>query len=108
MPDTVAEHFEHFSGWRLEDIHLRRGATQVFDGLSLQLDEPRIGLIGHNGAGKTSLLRMLCGLEVPQQGRLCLRGEELHGPARQHAPSPQVGLMFQNPDDQIIFPTVQE
>lgn len=93
-------------GWRLEGIGLRRGNTQVFDGLNLQLDEPRIGLVGRNGAGKTSLLRMLSGLEPPQQGRLVWHGHAT--PDAAHAPSRQVGLMFQNPDDQIIFPTVQE
>ena len=95
-------------GWELQDIHLRRGQTPVFAGLHLQLHEARIGLIGFNGAGKTSLLRMLAGLDVPQQGRIVRQGETLHGAERGHAPSRRVGLMFQNPDDQIIFPTVQE
>ena len=89
-------------GWRLAQVGLRRGATQVFDRLELQLDEPRIGLIGRNGAGKTSLLRMLAGLEPPQHGQVSWQGQAVHAPSR------QVGLMFQNPDDQIIFPTVQE
>ena len=95
-------------GWELQDIHLRRGQTPVFAGLHLQLHEARIGLIGFNGAGKTSLLRMLAGLGVPQQGRIVRQGETLHSAERGHAPSRRVGLMFQNPDDQIIFPTVQE
>ena len=95
-------------GWELQDIHLRRGQTPVFAGLHLQLHEARIGLIGFNGAGKTSLLRMLAGLDVPQQGRIVRQGETLHSAERGHAPSRRVGLMFQNPDDQIIFPTVQE
>ena len=95
-------------GWELQDIHLRRGQTPVFAGLHLQLHEARIGLIGFNGAGKTSLLRMLAGLDVPQQGRIMRQGETLHSAERGHAPSRRVGLMFQNPDDQIIFPTVQE
>ena len=95
-------------GWDLQDIHLRRGQTPVFAGLHLQLHEARIGLIGFNGAGKTSLLRMLAGLDVPQQGRIVRQGETLHSAERGHAPSRRVGLMFQNPDDQIIFPTVQE
>ncbi len=80
----------------------------MFAGLHLQLHEARIGLIGFNGAGKTSLLRMLAGLDVPQQGRIVRQGETLHSAERGHAPSRRVGLMFQNPDDQIIFPTVQE
>ena len=95
-------------GWELQDIHLRRGQTPVFAGLHLQLHEARIGLIGFNGAGKTSLLRMLAGLDVPQQGRIVRQGETLHSAERGHAPSRRVGLMFQNPADQIIFPTVQE
>ena len=95
-------------GWDVQDIHLRRGQTPVFAGLHLQLHEARIGLIGFNGAGKTSLLRMLAGLDVPQQGRIVRQGETLHSAERGHAPSRRVGLMFQNPDDQIIFPTVQE
>ena len=91
---------------RVEAVRLRRGITTVFDGLDLQLDEPRVGLIGDNGAGKTSLFRLLCGLDAPQAGRVLLDGTELHE-ARARRPG-QVGLMFQNPDDQIIFPTVEE
>ncbi|MBV2164407.1 MAG: energy-coupling factor ABC transporter ATP-binding protein [Comamonas sp.] len=95
-------------GWDLQDIHLRRGQTPVFAGLHLSLGEARIGLIGFNGAGKTSLLRMLAGLDVPWQGQIVWQGDTLHSAERSHAPSRRVGLMFQNPDDQIIFPTVQE
>ncbi|WP_027013765.1 energy-coupling factor ABC transporter ATP-binding protein [Comamonas composti] len=94
------------SGLRLLGVHLRRGATQVFSGLDLVLSEQRIGLIGDNGAGKTSLLRLLCGLEQAQSGQVLLGGEDLHQ-VRARRPG-LVGLMFQNPDDQIIFPTVEE
>lgn len=92
----------------LQDIHLTRGNTPVFTGLQLQLSESRIGLIGNNGAGKTSLLRLLCGLETPARGQVLIDGQDIHQrdsgrPARQ-----RIGLMFQNPDDQIIFPTVDE
>ena len=41
----------------LQNVHLTRGITPVFAGLQLELTEDRIGLIGNNGAGKTSLLR---------------------------------------------------
>lgn len=87
-------------------VHLQRGRTHVFTGLSLQLHEARIGLIGDNGVGKTSLLRLLCGLEVPDSGHVLSQGQDLHGAGAQRAR--WVGMMFQNPDDQIIFPTVVE
>lgn len=90
----------------LSAVRLRRGQTTVFDGLDLCLDQPRIGLIGHNGAGKTSLFRLLCGLEAPDAGSVLFDGDDLHQAGR--ARTRWVGMMFQNPDDQIIFPTVEE
>lgn len=89
-------------------MHLRRGQNEVFKALNLCLHEARIGLIGPNGAGKSSLLRLLSGLDTPQAGAIAWRGQQLHNGVREHGPSRHVGLMFQNPDDQIIFPTVQE
>ena len=91
---------------QIVDVQLKRGQTTVFDGLNLQLTEQRIGVIGDNGAGKSSLFRMLCGLEMPAAGQIQINGEPLLQ-ARQGKPG-LVGLMFQNPDDQIIFPTVEE
>ncbi len=56
-------------GAQLVDIRLQRGQTQVFDGLNLSLTQKRIGVIGNNGAGKSSLFRLLCGLELPMPDR---------------------------------------
>jgi biotin transport system ATP-binding protein len=81
----------------LDNVTLVRGASTVFSQLSLQLSERRIGVIGDNGAGKSSLFRLLCGLDLPQSGSVVTP----HG-------SGSVGMMFQNPDEQIIFPTVEE
>ena len=92
----------------LRQLHLRRGTRAVFAGLDLRLDEPRIGLIGHNGAGKTSLLRLLCALELPDSGQVLSQGQDLHALPQGQLRARRVGMMFQNPDDQIIFPTVEE
>ncbi|QEA13558.1 energy-coupling factor ABC transporter ATP-binding protein [Comamonas flocculans] len=97
-------------GWRLRSIGLRRGQRTIFQNLSLDLDEARIALIGHNGAGKSSLLRLLVGLDAPQQGSLSWAGQAADMARRAHgSPGGRLAsLMFQNPDDQIIFPTVAE
>ena len=84
-------------GVKLEAVTLMRGNTTVFNKLSLELTEARIGLIGDNGSGKSSLFRLISGLDQPQSGRVSLPD----GPNA-------VGMMFQNPDEQIIFPTVEE
>ena len=65
--------------------------------LNLELKPGVTTFIGNNGAGKTSLFRLLCGLDQPQVGHVQV-------PEGAQA----VGMMFQNPDDQIIFPTVEE
>jgi biotin transport system ATP-binding protein len=90
----------------IRDVTLQRGANTIFSGLTLDLTEPRIGLIGDNGAGKSSLFRMLCGLDVPQSGSVTVRGLEARTVSSQRPGL--VGMMFQNPDEQIIFPTVAE
>jgi biotin transport system ATP-binding protein len=90
----------------LANVRLLRGATLVVENLSLVWDQPRIGLIGDNGAGKTSLFRLLCGLEAPAAGEVLFDGQNLHAAGRER--TRWVGMMFQNPDDQIIFPIVEE
>jgi biotin transport system ATP-binding protein len=97
MNPSPSHSHEETSGITLEDITLQRGNTVVFQQLSLQLAEARIGLIGDNGAGKSSLFRLICGLDQPQSGTvICPNGPH------------SVGMLFQNPDEQIIFPTVEE
>ncbi|WP_421656297.1 energy-coupling factor ABC transporter ATP-binding protein [Leptothermofonsia sp. ETS-13] len=64
----------------------------------------RVAVIGANGCGKTTLFRLLCGVLAPTAGRIALFGESvLPGNFR-----PDVGLVFQNPDDQLFSPSVWE
>jgi ATP-binding cassette subfamily F protein uup len=54
-----------------ENVRLVRGVRALFDGVSLGVQEgERIGVLGLNGSGKTSLLRMLAGLDAPDSGRI--------------------------------------
>lgn len=62
---------------RVENLHLRLGGAEILRGISLRVEEGRIyGLIGSNGAGKTSFLRVLLGLEPAWTGHLELFGSE--------------------------------
>ena len=56
---------------RFEDLTRHYGAQDVFAGLSGVLrDAQKVGLVGANGAGKSSLLRLLAGQETPDGGRV--------------------------------------
>ncbi|QPC80906.1 ABC transporter ATP-binding protein [Phototrophicus methaneseepsis] len=83
----------------IEDIHLRYGETSVLNGVSLDVEQGEIVcLLGASGSGKTSLLRIVAGLETPQQGRIILAGQSLAGvPTHKR----QLGFMFQ---DYALFP----
>lgn len=90
----------------LNQVHLKRDDQTVLSDLNLTLSERRIGLIGNNGSGKSSLVRLFNGLLQPSQGSLQVRG---HNPANgPEVMSDQVGFIFQNPDHQLIFPSVIE
>ncbi|MFN3890088.1 MAG: energy-coupling factor ABC transporter ATP-binding protein [Beijerinckiaceae bacterium] len=89
-----------------EHVRLRRGSRLVFDDLRLEVSERRVGLLGDNGAGKSSLLRLINGLLLPESGVVRVDGL-VTSQARRDLPA-KVGFVFQNPDHQIVFPTVLE
>ncbi|MBZ4022557.1 cobalt ABC transporter [Rhodobacter sp. TJ_12] len=93
-------------GIDIQNVHLTREGTAVFAGLNLQLRERRIGIVGRNGAGKSSLIRLMAGLAVPQSGRVTVEGVDVL--KDRSGALDTIGILFQNPDHQIIFPAVIE
>src|SRR5687768_17528526 len=83
-------------------VGLSRAGSPLFEGLSLRLSEARIGLVGDNGSGKSTFLRLIAGLIRPETGDIRVLGVST-GETR-----PNIGFLFQNPDHQILFPTVGE
>lgn len=74
--------------------------------VSFRLEEKRrYALVGANGAGKSTLMSLLCALEFPQAGRVFIDGMPVDkiNAARARA---KIGMVFQNPDDQLFMPTV--
>ena len=82
------------------------GDRSVLKPLTLHLTEHRIGIIGSNGSGKTTFARLLNGLIVPSQGHVIVDGLDTQRSVK--AVRQKVGFVFQNPDHQIVFPTVEE
>lgn len=75
-------------------------------GLNLRLSEKRIGIIGVNGSGKSTFARLLNALLIPDQGEVIIDGLSTRRSAR--AVRRKVGFVFQNPEHQIVMPTVEE
>lgn len=90
----------------LANISLSRANALVLDDVCLSISEHRVGIIGYNGSGKSSLLRLLCGLLKPDSGKLIVHGKDTEQDSKTLYQT--AGLIFQNPDHQLIFPTVIE
>jgi cobalt/nickel transport system ATP-binding protein len=86
------------------------GAPQpVFQDFNFQLlPGNHVGLTGPNGCGKTTLLHLIMGLLRPQAGKIFIFGQEVTKKKDFVAIRQKVGLLFQNPDDQLFCPTVLE
>lgn len=64
----------------------------------------RVGIIGHNGCGKTTLFMLLCGVLHPAAGDIHL----FDAPLKPGQFRPEVGLLFQDPDDQLFSASVRD
>lgn len=83
---------------------------QALKGVSLKIDDgDMVALLGKNGAGKSTLFLHLNGIYEPDEGKVFIDGEELKYDKKSLLKFRQkVGIVFQNPDDQIFAPTVEE
>jgi energy-coupling factor transport system ATP-binding protein len=79
----------------------------IFENFSVSFRQGElVALLGANGTGKTTLLRLLNGLLRPQKGKVLLHGEPL--PKNVSMAAQSVGIAFQNPAHQFFASTVQE
>lgn len=74
--------------------------------VDVRLHEHRIGVIGANGSGKSTFVRLLNGLVLPSRGTVTVGGWDTAREGREVRR--RVGFCFTNPDSQIVMPTVAE
>jgi cobalt/nickel transport system ATP-binding protein len=93
----------------VRDIVLRRDDRPVLDGAGFVLGpRDRVAIFGANGAGKTSLLRTIVGLERPEAGEVVLFGRTCRSEADFRPQRLRIGFLFQDSDDQLFCPSVIE
>lgn len=81
----------------------------VLDGLNLTIAPGEmVAIVGSNGSGKTTLLRHINGLLAPHTGKVLIDGLDTHSRANLNLIRQKVGMVFQNPEDQIVATTVAE
>lgn len=104
---------------RFEDVtfeYIRRdeegnveGITRALDGISLHIRKGEfVAVLGANGSGKSTLARHINGLLIPEEGRVLVGGLETSDENNLLDIRQSAGMVFQNPDNQIVAQTVEE
>lgn len=84
----------------------RQQGRTVLQDVTARLPERRIGVVGANGSGKSTFVRLLNGLVLPTEGTVTVDGLDVREDGAEVRR--RVGFCFTNPDAQIVMPTVRE
>ncbi len=87
---------EERSGPAIRDLNLRVAQGEY------------LAILGHNGSGKSTLARLCNALLVPEKGQVLVAGRDTREEAERRAIRDDVGIIFQNPDNQIIATVVED
>ncbi|GMK41638.1 hypothetical protein PCCS19_46950 [Paenibacillus sp. CCS19] len=96
------------SAIEVREVTFHYGNRQALNGMSFNIEQgAKVALMGPNGAGKSTLIALLNGLEQPSSGEVSLFGKRM---SSGNAPllRQRIGVVYQDPDDQIFSPTVGE
>lgn len=92
--------------WKDENT---KSEKTVLDGISLDIPSGQfVAILGPNGSGKSTLAKHLNVLLLPNEGTVWIDGKDTHAKERLWEIRSHVGMVFQNPDNQIIGTSVEE
>ena len=85
------------------------GVDRAIDGLSLDIEEGSfVAILGHNGSGKSTFAEQVNGILVPTEGTVLISGMDTRDEGHIWDIRKTAGMVFQNPDNQIIGNIVEE
>ena len=85
------------------------GTSRAVDGVDLDVKEGQfIAILGHNGSGKSTFAKHINAILVPTEGSMWVNGKNTSDPGEIWTVRQTAGMVFQNPDNQIIGTVVEE
>ena len=82
---------------RIDNIHKRFGPIVASDGVSLEIEEGEIhSLLGENGAGKSVLMSIICGMVRPDEGEIVYKGQSVRFNSPREAIRQRIGMVHQH------------
>lgn len=92
-----------------EDENEQKIEYKVFEHFNLSIEKGSfVAVLGHNGSGKSTIAKLANGIEVPQGGQVLVDGIPTSDENRLFDIRRRVGMVFQNPDNQIVSSIVEE
>ncbi|MBQ2392544.1 MAG: energy-coupling factor transporter ATPase [Clostridia bacterium] len=83
--------------------------VNILSDFSLEIERGSfVAILGHNGSGKSTLAKLMNGLNIPQSGKITVDGLDTADDENVYEIRKRVGLVFQNPDNQIVATIVEE
>ena len=108
MEDKVIIKFDNVS-FAYKADEAQAAATGVVDGFSLCVPEGQfIAVLGHNGCGKSTIAKLMNGILIPDSGKVTVDGIDTSDAERIIDVRKTVGMVFQNPDNQIVATIVED
>ena len=84
-------------------------SRNVLDGIDLEIARGSfVAILGHNGSGKSTLAKTFNGILLPTEGRVLVNGSDTADPEKLIDVRRTVGMVFQNPDNQIVASVVED
>lgn len=81
----------------------------VINGIDLKIEKGTyVAVLGHNGCGKSTLAKLLCGILAPTEGQILVDGINTADEERSFEIRKKCGMVFQNPDNQLVASVVEE
>lgn len=105
MSDTIIK-FDNVSfAYELED----EGVVNAVNDFSLEVPEGQfLAVLGHNGCGKSTVAKLINGILVPNKGKVMVEGMDTSDEEKTVDIRKTVGMVFQNPDNQIVATIVED
>ncbi len=105
MSDTIIK-FDNVSfAYELED----EGVVNAVNDFSLEVPEGQfLAVLGHNGCGKSTVAKLINGILVPNKGKVTVEGMDTSDEKKTVDIRKTVGMVFQNPDNQIVATIVED
>ncbi len=83
--------------------------NEVLHGVSLEIQKGEfVAVLGHNGSGKSTLAKLLNAVNLPESGKVTVAGMDTTDEDRLFDIRSTVGMVFQNPDNQLVATVVEE